>query len=234
MAVKTHYPVNNPEGFERIDVGGLFHRAIVIFRNPLHSIPSLFNQYYEQSHNLPTHSVRGPLEDWLAYRDHSFFHQLELFEIFVEYWMEKYQTPNALLLLSYEDLTHDSHGPLLAGRIAEFLGRTRGVTPVDSESIPCVWDTVVNYNHNRNTSIMDGVVDDDRSDGRIGSSKGEVRNPMSLRHGPTVRPFSERMLVKMVEMLERLLAKYGDDQYFRRTFSKYVEIVSSTPVEEGL
>ncbi|KAL7527069.1 hypothetical protein ACHAXR_003074, partial [Thalassiosira sp. AJA248-18] len=148
VAVKTHYPIKNARRqFPELDK--LFGRAMVILRNPINAIPSYFNQQYERIHHLPTHSTRGPNEDWIKYRDdpeYGLSGQLIGYERFVEYWMEKYPARQVdLLMVSYEDLTDTTMGPRVAMRIANFLGETNGVNPIAPESIPCVWETIVNF-----------------------------------------------------------------------------------------
>lgn len=102
----------------------------------------------EHLNHLPNHSTRGPNEDWIKYRDDlnsGIVYQLNQYENFVSYWMEKYPERRQLLMLSYEDLTDDFTGPIAAARIANFLGEAEGVEPIAAESIPCVWETIVNY-----------------------------------------------------------------------------------------
>jgi hypothetical protein len=147
VAVKTHYPVKDAKRrFKGLDK--LFDRAIVILRNPINAIPSYFNLQYEHLNHLPNHSPRGPNEDWVKYRAHNGYGvavQLQNYEKFVEYWMEKYPDRRQLLMVSYEDLTDTIVGPIVATRIAAFLGETEGVDPIVPESVPCVWETIVNY-----------------------------------------------------------------------------------------
>jgi len=146
VAVKTHYPLKDARnGFHKLDAR--FGRAIVILRNPINVIPSYFNLQYEHLNHLPNHSARGPNEDWLAYRDHPNYGlavQIANYEKFVDYWMQKYDRQQ-ILLISYEDMTDRMVGPLTAGRIAQFLGEVEGVDPIGPEAVPCVWETIVNY-----------------------------------------------------------------------------------------
>lgn len=102
----------------------------------------------EHMHELPNHSTRGPQEDWLKYREseaYGFYYQIQNYEEFVSFWMEKYPDRRNLLLLSYEDLTNNYIGPMVAARIANYLGEVDGIDPIREESIPCVWETIVNY-----------------------------------------------------------------------------------------
>jgi hypothetical protein len=67
VTVKTHYPQSNgilPEFDDRI------HRAFLVVRNPMQSIPSFFNHIYEMRNHLPVHSERAPVEEWIKWRDH--------------------------------------------------------------------------------------------------------------------------------------------------------------------
>lgn len=52
-------------------------------------------------------------------------------------------TPENRLLITYEGLTDDLIGAEVTKGLNEFLGRARGVTPIASESVACVWRAVV-------------------------------------------------------------------------------------------
>ncbi|KAL7545845.1 hypothetical protein ACHAWF_009209 [Thalassiosira exigua] len=236
VAVKTHHPVNDARRkFGELDES--FGRAIVILRNPVHAIPSNFNFQWEHQHHLPNHSTRGPTEDWLKYRDsccdgQGIAVQIQTYEKFVEYWMQKYSERRNLLIVSYEELTDNLLGPTAATEIALFLGETEGVNPIDIKSIPCVWDTIINYNdsnNRRNGEELKGEV------GAENLSIGGTRlDPKSLRTGPKVRPYTEQNLQEMTAMLHRLLEKYSRDEDLVRIVSSYIETVSSTPPNQGM
>mmetsp|Transcript_5258 Transcript_5258/g.11937 ORF Transcript_5258/g.11937 Transcript_5258/m.11937 type:complete len:375 (-) Transcript_5258:224-1348(-) len=240
VAVKTHYPIMKGR------IGGLdkmFGRAMVILRNPITAIPSYFNQKYERQNHLPTHSTRGPNEDWIKYRDdptYGVLAQIAGYEKFVEYWMEKYPERQNLLLFSYEDLTDNNLGPLIATRIANFLGQSEGVEHIATESIPCVWDTIVNYK-NAGPPVVEGTLPENNEVNA--SRKKNMRrleekmyadqgwHPSSLspqRTGPKVRPYTEHNLELMLAMCQRLIEKYSFDEEFVRIMASYIDTVSNT------
>ena len=105
--------------------------------------------YTERSNHLPNHSTRGPNEEWIKYRDDpsfGFSGNIQLFEQFATFWMEKYQySRNDMLLVSYEELIDDDLGPTTSIRMADFLGETEGVEPLPRDLIPCAWHKVVKY-----------------------------------------------------------------------------------------
>ena len=228
VAVKTHYPIKNARHkFPELDT--LFSRAMVILRHPHDAIPSYFNLQYEHWNNLPNHSTRGPNEDWLAYREnpvYGFNIQLAGYEKFVEYWMERYPDRSNLLLLAYEDLTSDELGPSTTKRIADYLRQTEGVEPIADESVPCIWETIVNYKNHPPASPNNGE-DVSRARRLTAIHNGEV-DPSSLRSGPKIRPYTEEQLQMMIDMFQRLSEKYSHDRQFVRIMSMYTETIENT------
>ncbi|KAL7530196.1 hypothetical protein ACHAXR_005823 [Thalassiosira sp. AJA248-18] len=231
VAVKTHYPVKNAKNnFQNLDP--LFGRTILLLRNPINAIPSYFNQEYEHLNHFPTHSIRGPNEDWVKYRDDErgdLSFRLSQYESFVEYWMEKYPERSDLLIVTYEDLTDSHRGPNEATRIANFLAETEGVNPIAPGSIPCVWDTIVDYKK------VAPPPDQDPNDGDPVEEKQGLRrkldlsDPSSLRTGPKERPYTTQNLQEMGAMLERLAEKYSHNEDFVRIMMWYCETVLFTP-----
>jgi len=225
VSVKTHYPMSVKDRFERV-LDPLFERAIVIVRNPKDAIPSLFNWAWERAHHVPTHTERGPQADWFAFRmgecdedtaagicEGGVLRQIQNFEYFVDFWMTKYPNRDQLLLVSYEQITSEETGPQISAQIAEFLGTTDGVNPIDPSSIPCVWENIVNYKKMK---------------------KADVNGLASQRKGPKLRPYSKHMLEEMIAMLERLLVKYRKDPQLFTIIDSYIDDVMEAQVEEGL
>lgn len=250
VAVKTHYPVKDARRKHNI-LDPLFGRAIVILRNPMNAIPSYFNLLYERKNHLPNHSTRGTNEDWIIYREDpgGYAYQFPKFEEFVEYWMEKYPERQQLLIVSYEDLTNNSTGPIAATQIANFLGETEGVDPIAAESIPCVWEAIVNYKNvapptedtfKEAKAVLAAAkspapveeVDVIRSKNKRRLGVARVKkfpvDPSSLRTGPKVRPYTEQNLADMVAMFQRLAEKYNYDEHFVRIMNSYIETASNT------
>ncbi|KAL7529069.1 hypothetical protein ACHAXR_002776 [Thalassiosira sp. AJA248-18] len=229
VAVKTHYPVKDVSQKRRFqNLDKLFGRAMVILRNPMNAIPSYFNFRYEQLNHLPNHSTRGPNEDWVKYRDNKNYGlsvQILEYERFVEHWMEKFpeEERRDRLMVSYEDLTDNHLGPLVATRIADFLAETDGVNPVALKSIPCAWETIVDYKHV--ASLPDQSLND-------GAPVETFVDPKSLRTGPKVRPYTEQNLTGMMAMIQRLLDKYSYDEDFVSIMVSYYETLSSTAPQE--
>lgn len=140
VTVKTHYPQSNGilvEFDERIQ------RVFVVLRNPMKSIPSFFNHIYEMRNHLPVHSERAPLAEWTKWRDAYLDIEIAEYKKFVIYWMERYDAPEDRLLLTYEGLTDELIGPEVTRTLNDFLGMARGVTPIESESVACIWKAVV-------------------------------------------------------------------------------------------
>ena len=205
---------------------------------------SLYFFSIEHRYGLPNHSTRGPNEDWLEYRDHpNYGLTAQLlgprgYEKFVEHWMNKYEDRSNLLIVSYEDLIDNDMGPIVTTRIAHFLGQNEGVEPIADESIPCVWETIVNYkNHpppteeelTHGTNVSAKRKATTRKNGRklmgIETAKDGTTfvDPSSLRTGPKIRPYTEENLKNMVDMYQRLATKYSYDEDLVRIMSMYAE-----------
>ncbi|KAL3809248.1 hypothetical protein ACHAXA_007072 [Cyclostephanos tholiformis] len=131
VTVKTHYPQSN--GI-LVDFDERIKRVFVVIRNPMKSIPSFFNHIYEMRNHLPVHSERAPLEEWTKWRDA--YLDIEIAEY------KKFIMRNRLLI-TYEGLTDNLIGPQVAKGLNEFLGKARGVTPIHSDSVACIWRAVV-------------------------------------------------------------------------------------------
>jgi len=254
VAVKTHYPVKDARG-KFGDLDRHFGRAMVILRNPINAVPSYFNLQYEHQNHLPTHSTRGPNEAWVNYRDsptNGLAYQLTHYENFVSYWMEKYPDRAQLLMLSYEELTDNFMGPIVAAHIANYLREVDGVYPIAPESIPCVWETIVNYkNIAPPTKGTVSAIMGEAQEQQMGEVHGRQRrlqveedpivlkkgkthaDPSSLRVGPKVRPYTEQNLADMLAMFHRLVERYSFDQDFVRIMTSYIEVVLNTvPVND--
>lgn len=248
VAVKTHYPIKNAKRkFGDLDALE-FGRAMVVLRNPINAIPSYFNLQYEHLNHLPNHSTRGPNEDWIKYRDNPGYDvsaQLRGYEEFVQYWMEKYPERQSLLLASYEDLTDNYLGPIVAMRIANFLGESEGVEPIATEAIPCVWETIVNYKNlapsargNFPLPPEEDTLENEVNVGRKKKRKKKTKrrltggktyaDPSSLRAGPKDRPYTEQNLAEMLAMFQRLMERYYLDEDFVRIMASYIDTVSNT------
>jgi len=140
VTIKTHFPARTHE----IEGHRLMQRVILLLRNPLHSIPSYHNYIYEKDHHLPDHSVQAPVEAWLEWRDEHFDEEIQSWKNHLLHWMSEFEKKNRLVV-SYERLVSEKMGPVESTRIANFLGRTKGVEVVPPSHVPCVWDKVVNY-----------------------------------------------------------------------------------------
>lgn len=139
VTVKTHYPQSN--GI-LVDFDTQIQRAFIVIRNPMNSIPSFFNHIYEMRNHLPVHSERAPLEEWIKWRNVYLDTEIEEYEKFIIYWMDRY-TPENRLLITYEGLTDDVIGAEVTKGLSLFLGQAKGVTTIHPDSVPCIWRAVV-------------------------------------------------------------------------------------------
>ena len=224
VTVKTHYP---HDAGRLVPWDDEIHRALVIIRNPMQAIPSFFNHIYEMKNHLPVHSQRAPVDAWIEWRDRLAAIQISRFEKFVDYWMERFsQLNDNRIFVSYERLTDDDLGPEEAIRITNFLGQSEGVTPIDTEAVPCVWKAVVKYKESLKSSFK-------HNDQSSGGSRNRRRrlDPMhhnSQRSGPTERPYTPELLSAMSDMLLRLIQKWGDRHLrLRKVLEGYQEDVAA-------
>lgn len=209
VSIKTHYP--HPEG-RAVPGAENIPRAILLLRHPLNSIPSYFNYLYEAERNLPGHSTRAPIEEWIKWRDANFDEQLVIWRKHTEYWMDHFAPVNRLVM-SYERMTGDETGPLEATRMAEFLSRNGGVTTCPPEEIPCIWHKIVKYKARR----------------RLMEAK-----PDSKRSGPKyVPPYTEQQRKDMILMLSALLERYRDDPQLAPVLVGYIDEVARREEEQA-
>ncbi len=133
--------------------------------------------------------------------------------------MEKYDSREKLLIVTYEDLIDNDEGPIAASKIAGFLGQTEGVEPISREYIPCVWHAVVKY---KEVAVSDTGVNSKERGRKLLPS-----NPDSLRMGPTERPYNSEQLELLKTLVEGLMEKFSTDGEFVAIMSSYLETISS-------
>jgi hypothetical protein len=203
VSIKTHYPSSEGRPLANADK---VPRAILLIRNPLHSIPSYFNFVYEYQNNLPGHSTKAPLEEWIRWRNDNFDRQIQVWRRHAEYWMDTYETQNRMVLC-YESLIDDDLGAAEAMKIAEFLNRSDGVTTVTPEEVPCVWHTVIKYKKRRRLQEAEKAVD-----------------PQSKRGGPKyIAPYTQQQLQDLISVLTQLLDRYRDDKDLVPVLVSYID-----------
>ncbi|KAL3805569.1 hypothetical protein HJC23_005813 [Cyclotella cryptica] len=153
VAVRTHFPHTSGK---LASWDGEIPRVIVILRNPLHAIPSYFNEVYEIRNHLPPGSSKDEQHQadthatWIKWRDAQYPSQTMLYRRFVSFWMERHiEDDNNRIFFTYEELTDWYKGPGDAKRMQTFLekglkenvlemvkgGALEGVTVEDREKI---------------------------------------------------------------------------------------------------
>lgn len=208
VSIKTHYPSSEGRPLPGADS---IPRAILLIRNPLYSIPSYFNFVYEFQNNLPGHSQRAPLNEWISWRNENFDQQLQVWQKHTEYWMDTYRHPNRIVV-SYEDLTDDERGAEMALKITEFLRLSDGVRSRPDEDIPCIWHTIVKYKDLKPKVDGDGQ---------------PVLDQQSKRGGPKyIAPYTPAQLKAMMNMLTNLLERYRKDNGINSVLVSYIDEVA--------
>jgi len=145
ISTKTHYP--HPAG-RMVPFEVEVERALILIRHPMDAIPSYHNYHYETDNNLPLHSIRAPVEEWIPWRELHFENELNMWKESIIYWMESYPPKNRMVMF-YENLVEEHTGPLETLRLSRFLGRTAGVKTVEKERAECVWQAIVKYKEQR-------------------------------------------------------------------------------------
>lgn len=151
-------------------------------------------------------------------------YQMDMFEKFVVYWMERFKVSrNDLLLVSYEDLI-DVNGADVTMRIADFLMRDsrRDVLDIDLDKVECVWRKVVKFKAVQTQTQQQEMRDVEEV---VRNTKA---NPHSLREGPRDRPYEQHQLEGMLAVLQRLMEVFSYDDEFVRIVRGYIHVVSNT------
>uniref|UniRef100_A0A6V2G186 Sulfotransferase domain-containing protein n=1 Tax=Ditylum brightwellii TaxID=49249 RepID=A0A6V2G186_9STRA len=221
VSTKTHYPNREGtllKGEENVP------RAIIVLRHPLDAFPSYFNYLYEMENHLENHSTRAPIQAWISWRDAHFEGQLQNWQHFVEYWMDKF-SPADRVIICFEKIINDVYGPIEAGRLAEFLGRSDGVNVHPPELIPCIWHKVVKYkdsnNARRRLESMEGLAKFDIDPNSFALS--DPSRPNSHRDGPKyIPPYNLQQLNAVKSMLSSLLDKYREESSLNPVLRKYI------------
>ena len=202
VTIKTHWP--HIQGRE-LDWSDEIDRAFYLIRNPMNALPSHHNFVYEYENQLENHSTRAPLEEWIKWRDLRFHGELGEWRRHVEYWLDGY-SPSDRIVVPYEHLIDEGQGPVVAAELSEFLGRGPGVDPIDKESVPCVWGTVVHYEKGNGVPNSRRPLPKDKK--FVGSYPIW---PSSHREGSKERPYTKENLEEFVSVLEQLKEKYLDE-----------------------
>ena len=146
VTVKTHFPhLHGNPNIDRSTTNDHFPMAVLLLRNPADAIPGFHNYLYEIENNLPGHSVRAPLEDWIEWRDENVMDQIKEWENHTAYWMERYPEAWRRLILTYEGMVDDTWGPEATWALAAFLAQNPAVSTIDKASAACVWEKVIKY-----------------------------------------------------------------------------------------
>jgi len=215
VSIKTHYPSSEGRplpGAESIT------RAMLLIRNPLYSIPSYFNFLYEYQNDLPGHSTRAPLDEWIKWRNANFDRQLEVWRRHAEYWMDNYREPNRIIV-QYEKLVDDDLGPEVAQQIARFLDRSNGVTARHQREIPCIWHTIVKYKKSATTQR------------RLEEAAQEIQqqlvaeaDPQSKRGGPKyIAPFTQEQQRHIMNTLTTMMERFKNEPVMRTLLAEYID-----------
>eukprot|EP00584_Thalassiosira_punctigera_P009877 CAMPEP_0172533350 /NCGR_PEP_ID=MMETSP1067-20121228/6083_1 /TAXON_ID=265564 ORGANISM="Thalassiosira punctigera, Strain Tpunct2005C2" /NCGR_SAMPLE_ID=MMETSP1067 /ASSEMBLY_ACC=CAM_ASM_000444 /LENGTH=1015 /DNA_ID=CAMNT_0013317979 /DNA_START=86 /DNA_END=3133 /DNA_ORIENTATION=+ len=156
VAIQTQYP---HEAGNLVERDNDIHRTVILIRNPMYALPTLFDELYASKKHLPARfhpkqpvavEEAATVAEWVSWRDRLFENQMKSYEEFIRYWIKRYGHKKRLIL-SYEDLIDDATGSEEATRLATFLGEPKEVSTLKLDDVPCVWLKI----------FKDGVIDDD-------------------------------------------------------------------------
>lgn len=142
---------------------------------------------------------------WIEWRDKNFDTQIQLWKEHFEYWMDRH-TPDKRIVVPYEHLIDEIQGPLVTQELNTFLGQGPGVTPIDNDSVPCVWGTVIHYKKGNDTPNSRQPLPKD-----IKFVGNYPIWPGSHRKGPRERPYTHQQYKKMIVMMGELAQKYDTE-----------------------
>ena len=226
ITIKTHFPARK----HKISGSRLMNRVILLIRNPIFALPSHHNFIYEKENQIPNHTTRSPLPDWIRWRDLNFDKELGNWKKTVEFWVSNFDTDNRLII-SYEHLINPKLGPVETTRINSFLARTDGVQTLPMSAIPCVWDKVVNYEKkNKKAPVDDKDIKKDENGQKRNMKYISLEDPThpdrSRRSGPQIEYiFTASQLVKIQRMLNELRSKFVSDYTLVILLSEYIKAV---------
>jgi len=203
VSVKTHWP--HPTNGRELDWADEVDRAFLLFRNPMNAIPSFHNFIYENERKIPHHTERAPTEVWEHWRDNNFDNQITYWKDHFQFWMDRH-SPDKRIVVPYEHLIDRIQGPTVAQELNTFLGEGPGVTPIDNESAPCVWGTVVHYQDGHKVPNTRSVLPKNMT--FVGSYPIW---PASHRKGPKERLYTRPQYEKMIQTVGDLERRYASE-----------------------
>ena len=135
IGCKTHYPFMCREDFPPERFPYISGKYILLFRNPLHAIPSYYSFIHEQGSNTTSHTAQAPEEKWIEWRDENFDDNLDAWKEFFYYWRDNHELA---MYLPYEDLISLENGEETFERLVQVYRETNpNVSLADDPS--CLW-----------------------------------------------------------------------------------------------
>lgn len=221
VSVKTHFPHEHGNAEMGMTSNELFPRAVLLLRHPKDAIPSYFNYLYEVQHNLPGHSTRAPMDDWLSWRDANYEEQMIAWAQHADFWLSRYSDdPEKILVLGFEGLTDDRGGPASALGLAAFLDQSNGIDAIDPEAVPCIWDKVVRYKEGEMDTTTPQTV------GTLVFQTNQETGVASKRASGDGhdRPYTEQQLEKMLGLLREVHKKHKTNKQLVQWLRSYETI----------
>lgn len=221
VSVKTHFPHEHGNAAMGMTTNEQFPRAVLLLRHPKDAIPSYFNYLYEVQHNLPGHSTRAPMEDWLRWRDANYEEQMIAWAQHADFWLSRYSDdPEKILVLGFEGLTDDRGGPASALGLAAFLDRSNGIETIDPEAVPCIWDKIVRYKEGDKDTTTPQTV------GTLVFQTNQETGVASKRASGDGhdRPYTEQQLEKMLGLIREVHKKHKSNKQLVQWLRSYETI----------
>lgn len=184
IAIKTHYPArgSNSDLFAPYED---IPRSVLLIRNPFNAIPSFHSYIYEQSLKLTGHSVRAPVDKWIAWRNRHFDTELDFWVNHTRFWINHHPFEQRLIL-PYDSLIQPGPGPGELKKLRTFLennGKVQMRTP--EKDIECIWDYIVMKRDDQGTKV------------------GSMRSG-----GPSVWPYTPEQIERMLNALGTLKQEF--------------------------
>ena len=245
VVTQTRYP---HRAGNLVNWDGDINRAVVLIRNPLHALPSFFDELYASKKHLPLNfqaeqpastEDNAGVGEWASWRDRMFDSQMESYREFLRYWTIDFGSRGTspleqrLSFFCYEDLMSEMKGSDEAARLAQFLGMLKEVPTVELNDVPCVWDMIIKKSGG--ALGEDGVpipAEDAHRRRRLRSAEVEedrrqlasyfIYHPSSINATPQARPFTLEQLQTMANVLQGMVeVLYNHSHYLKTLLLRY-------------
>ena len=156
VTCKTHWPLMNdtakyenplqPQNHPRNEYSS---ELVVLIRNPVHAIPSYYNQIFEIKSQSKFHSKQAPMKYWKKFMtmpNNILFRMVDWIQ-FIRYWIDESFREGSYYdvahFVPYEQVVDVSQGPGLMESMATTLSGQGAPVVQNASDITCLWTYIV-------------------------------------------------------------------------------------------